>query len=98
MLRFYFISKNHLVGFTKKVGNQCKFPLLAHLAHQLICIPATSAPSERIFSSSGVTIAKDCTRPALQTVKELVFLHDAMPANREFEHCQGRREGIDFEV
>jgi hypothetical protein len=74
--------------------NQPKFPLLAHLAHQLLCIPATLAPSERVFSSAGLTIAKDRARLAPQTANELVFLHDAIPAIREFEQCQG--QGGDF--
>ncbi len=64
--------------------NQFKFPLLAHLAHQLLCIPATPAPSEWVFSNAGLTIAKDRARLAPQTANELVILHDAIPAIREF--------------
>jgi hypothetical protein len=70
--------------------NQFKFPLLAHLAHQLLCIPATSAPSEHVFSNAGLTIAKDHARLTPQTANELVFLHDAIPAIREFECSQSR--------
>jgi hypothetical protein len=56
-------------------------------------MPATSAPSEHVFSSAGLTIAKDHGRLAPQTANELIFLHDAIP-DREFEQCQGR--GGDF--
>ncbi len=65
--------------------NQFKIPLLAHLAHQLLCIPATSAPSEHVFSNAGLTIAKDRARLTPQTANELVLLHDAISAVREFE-------------
>jgi hypothetical protein len=51
--------------------NQCKLPLLAHLAHHLLCIPATSAPWEHVFSI--VSIAKDHARLAPQTANKLVF-------------------------
>jgi hypothetical protein len=51
-----------------------------------------------MFSSAGLIIAEDHARLTPQTVNELVFLHDVIPAIREFEHCQGRGEGIDFEV
>jgi hypothetical protein len=60
--------------------NELKFPLLSHLAHRLLCIPATSAPSERVFSNAGLTIAKDRARLAPETAGELIFLHDALPA------------------
>jgi hypothetical protein len=72
--------------------------MFAHLAHQVLCIPATSGPLECMFSSAGLIIAEDHARLTPQTVNELVFLHDVIPAIREFEHCQGRGEGIDFEV
>jgi hypothetical protein len=42
--------------------NETKFPLLAHLAQRLLSIPVMSAPSERVFSNAGITIAKDRAR------------------------------------
>jgi hypothetical protein len=65
--------------------NEVKFPLLSHLAQQLLCFPATSAPSERVFSNAGLTIAKDHARLAPETAGELIFLHDAIPAIRRYE-------------
>ncbi|XP_033931523.1 E3 SUMO-protein ligase ZBED1-like [Pseudochaenichthys georgianus] len=50
------------------------FPQLPKLARKYLCIPATSAPSERLFSASGniVTCQRSCLKPAL--VDRLVFL------------------------
>jgi hypothetical protein len=70
--------------------NQLKFPIIAHLAQGLRCIPATSALSEHVFSSAGLTMAKDCARLAPETANELVFLHEALPVVRKFEGDQRR--------
>ena len=66
-------------------NNQAKYRLLSAVALHLLCIPATSAPSERVFSVAGLTIAKDRARLAPQTANELIFLHDALPAIRNYE-------------
>jgi hypothetical protein len=71
--------------FTWWKVNELKFPLLSHLAQRLLCIPATSAPSERVFSNAGLTIAKDRARLAPETAGELIFLHDALPAVKKYE-------------
>jgi hypothetical protein len=62
----------------------------------IFCIPATSAPAERFFSVTGLTIAKDHARMAAQTTNELIFLHEVVPAvlrNRESfaDEAEGRR-------
>jgi hypothetical protein len=59
--------------------------MLSEVALRILCIPATSAPSERVFSVAGLTIAKDWARLAPQTANELIFLHDALPAVRKYE-------------
>jgi hypothetical protein len=51
-----------------------QFKHLNVLASRLLCIPATSAPSECVFSTAGLIIAKDRTRLASQTANELIFL------------------------
>jgi hypothetical protein len=65
--------------------------MISKLALRVLCIPATSAPSERVFSVAGLTIAKDRARLAPQTANELIFLHDAIPALKRFE--ESRRDG-----
>jgi len=64
--------------------NERKYKLSSILAARLLCIPATSAPSEFVFSVVGLTIAKDRARLASETANELIFLHDALPGIQEY--------------
>ena len=57
--------------------NALRFPVLAHLARKILCIPATSAPVERLFSHAGLTIANDRARLLPEMAEDLIFLHDA---------------------
>lgn len=54
--------------------HEANFPRVASLAKKYLCIPATSAPSERAFSTSGNIVT--CRRSALkpERVDQLVFL------------------------
>lgn len=55
---------------------QQQYPLLAGVALKVLAIPATSAPSERVFSVAGLTIAKERSRLDPANAGELIFLHD----------------------
>ena len=61
------------------------FPYLANLA-----IPATLVPSERVFSSAGLTIAKDRAWLESTHANELVFLHEGIPALRKYKEAMNQ--------
>jgi len=54
--------------------NEHRYPKLSFLAKTVLCIPATSVPCERLFSSAGYIVNK--TRSSLEpnTVNTLVCL------------------------
>jgi hypothetical protein len=54
-----------------------KYHYLSQVAERLLSITATSASSERLFSSAGLTIAADRANLLPAMANELVFLHDA---------------------
>ena len=56
--------------------NSLAYPLLSKLAKKLLCIPATSAPSERVFSVAGRTITKLRSRLRPDNAACLVFLKE----------------------
>jgi hypothetical protein len=59
--------------------NEAKLPLLAAKARRWLCVPATSASSERMFSAAGnnMTFSRYNLNP--NTLKKLVFIHENMP-------------------
>lgn len=53
-----------------------QFPLLSTLAQKVFSIPATSAPSERVFSVAGLVIRRHRARLEGHIADLLIFLHD----------------------
>lgn len=49
-------------------------PTLSQIAKRLLCIPATSAPSERVFSAAGLTIANDRASLMPDHAADMIFL------------------------
>jgi hypothetical protein len=52
-------------------------PTLSELARRLLCIPATSAPSERVFSAAGLTISNDRASLLPDHAADMIFLRMA---------------------
>ena len=65
--------------------NQYQFNLLALMARRVLCIPSTSAPSERVFPTAGHTITK--LRASLNSANaaDLIFLRDSWPVVEVYE-------------
>lgn len=55
--------------------NEGRFPRLASLARQYLCIPGTSVPSECVFSAVGLTVNRLRTRLTPEHVDMLIFLN-----------------------
>jgi hypothetical protein len=68
--------------------HQHQLPLMSQLARRLLCIPATSAPSERVFSVAGLTISKKRNKLTPQHANELIFLHNSWDVAIDFEAKQ----------
>ena len=75
-LRYYLeesVSMSNPLAWWKL--HQVKFPKLAILAKRYLSIPATSIPSERCFSTAGLTITKLRSNLEPDTVDLIIFLN-----------------------
>lgn len=59
-------------------ANQDKYPLLAVVARYMLAIPATSVPSERVFSTAGDVVTSQRSTLNSDNVDILVFLKKNM--------------------
>jgi len=55
--------------------NRLQYPGLFQLAEKILIVPASSAPSERAFSSAGRTVTKLRNRLTGEHVEAINFLH-----------------------
>lgn len=51
-----------------------EYPLLANVAKQVLCIPGTSVPSERVFSTAGDVVSAQRATLSPENVDMLIFL------------------------
>ncbi|KAF1377848.1 hypothetical protein PFLUV_G00205000 [Perca fluviatilis] len=68
-------SEDNLLSFWEKQDRS--FPRLRRLARRILCIPATSAASERSFSAAGRIMEARRNRLNPGTVDAILFLHSA---------------------
>ncbi|KAJ8381502.1 hypothetical protein SKAU_G00022800 [Synaphobranchus kaupii] len=57
-------------------SNYLQLPLLANVAKNFFCVPATNVPSERAFSTSGHILSPQRSRLSVEKINMLSFLHD----------------------
>jgi hypothetical protein len=55
-------------------ANQSRFPYVGKLARRILCIPATSASSERMFSIAGQIVTKRRNHLSSHCVTQLIWL------------------------
>ena len=70
--------------------NQGKFPRLKHLAMSYLAIPATSIPSERTFSTAGLTVTKLRSSLEPDTVDHIIFLNRNIGKGVADSDCVGK--------
>lgn len=58
--------------------NQNIFPFLSSLARKMLCIPSTSVPSERVFSTAGDIVSAQRANLKAKCVDQLIFLKKNM--------------------
>jgi len=65
--------------------NDKRYPNLAQLAKKYLGIPATSAPCERVFSTSGNVVTEKRSRLDPENVRNLVFLNYNLKLRQRIE-------------
>jgi hypothetical protein len=56
--------------------NEFIYPILSRLARRYLAIPASSAPSERVFSKYGVIWEKRKCNLNPETANDIIYLHE----------------------
>ena len=65
-------------------------PILSRLAKRILCIPATSAPSERVFSIAGLTITKLRSSLSSDNACAIICLHETWPIVEEYQNKRSK--------
>ena len=75
------------------VKHERDLPILSRLARRTLCIPATSAPSERVFSMAGLTVSNLRASLSSDNASSLIFLHDVWDIAEDFQSKRAQLHG-----
>ncbi|GKB88576.1 zinc finger BED domain-containing protein RICESLEEPER 2 [Tanacetum coccineum] len=73
------------------------FPVLSHMAMDIISVQATSVASESAFSTSGRVLSIRRTRLTQASLEMCMCLKDHLDAQERKQHKSGLENPIDFE-
>jgi hypothetical protein len=65
--------------------------VLSQLAKQLLAIPATSAPSERIFGLAGRVVSKEKNRTGDEKVSKMIFVNYNLNKNQKEQEDEHKK-------
>jgi len=68
----------HACECSAVLANKSMLPKLYAVARKVLCVPASSSASERVFSTAGRLLEKRRTSLAPSSVNSLLFLHSSM--------------------
>jgi len=54
------------------------YPRLYEIVKRRLCVPATSVPSERVFSKAGLVLNSKRTRLTTSKVEKIIFIQSIM--------------------
>ena len=75
------INENPLKWWAR---NAHKYPLIANVARNVLAVPASSGPSERVFSQSGLVMTQRRNRLKPERLETLMFLKGSWEAAEKF--------------
>jgi len=76
-------------------ANATRYPRIERLAAELFCIPATSCPSERVFSTAGNVVNKKRAQLSPEHAEMLVFLYENSAKRRATSASSGDSSNVD---
>ena len=75
------MEKIEILDLISKKSIEVTFEQLATVAREVLCVPARSTSSERVFSLTGLTLEDRRCSLAPESIDDLLFLHGLRNTN-----------------